>query len=29
MMKKIGIMSFRRRVGSALRRIIEGGVDND
>jgi hypothetical protein len=28
-MKKIGIMSFRRRVGSALRRIIEGGVDND
>jgi hypothetical protein len=27
--KIIGITLFRRRVGSALRRIIEGGVDSD
>jgi hypothetical protein len=27
--KKFGIMLFRKRVGSALRRIIEGGVDSD
>ncbi len=27
--KRIGIMLLRKRVGSALRKIIEGGVDSD